>query len=99
MNTIVRPITTEKTMKIQANSDRYTFQVEQNATKREIKNALRQLFNVDAKVVQTINVKGARKRVGKRRLKTPVGSWKKAIVKLAPGQKISVLGKEEKESK
>lgn len=96
MNAIIRPITTEKTMKDGASTGSFTFLVEKNATKREIKNSLWQLFNVNAKEIQTVTIKGTRKRSGKRRIKVKVGPWKKAIVKLASGQKITLLGKEEK---
>ena len=64
------------------------FKVAADATKPEIKEAVEGLFKVKVKAVNTVNVKGKKKRFkgrpGVRR------DWKKAIVTLVEGQKIDV---------
>ena len=82
---VVRPIITEKSLSLIGQS-KYTFEVNKNANKIEIKKAIETLFDgVKIEKVYTANVQGKLKRVG-----VHVGrraSWKKAIVKLAEGSK------------
>lgn len=76
---IKRPFITEKSNAEVANG-KYTFIVDVNATKTEIKNAVERLFNVKVLQVNTINYEGKQKRLG-----VHVGSrpdWKKAVVKI-----------------
>lgn len=73
------PYITEKSNDEIANG-KYTFKVDVNATKTEIKLAVEQLFNVKVLKVNTINYKGKRKRLGVHAGKRP--DWKKAIVKI-----------------
>jgi len=74
---IVKPIVTEKSNEDIANG-KYVFKVNKKATKIDIKNAVEKLFNVKVLDVNTINVKGKMKRVGRYEGKT--SDWKKAIV-------------------
>ena len=64
----------------------YVFKVSPNSNKKEIKNAVENIFKVEVKSVNTLNQKGKKKRfrgkVGVR------ASIKKAFVKLAEGQTI-----------
>ncbi|MCL6518619.1 MAG: 50S ribosomal protein L23 [Armatimonadetes bacterium] len=86
---IERPIVTEKSI---AGTDqrKYTFRVNRRANKIEIARAIEQIFNVKVQDVNTINVKGKKKRLGRYpEGKTP--DWKKAIVTLKPGQKIEIF--------
>ena len=83
---IIRPIITEKSMRLKEEENKYTFEVHPKATKKDIKDAIEKLFNVKVEKVNTINVKGKRKRVG--RYWTKKKDWKKAIVKLKEGYKI-----------
>lgn len=76
---IIRPIITEKSSQEIANG-KYTFEVEKNATKTEIRNAVEKLFEVKVISVNTMNVLGKQKRVGVHQGKT--SDWKKAIVKI-----------------
>ena len=81
---IIKPIITEKSMGgLQEN--KYTFKVAKNANKIEIAKAVEELFGVQVASVNTMNVRGRAKRVGRNRGVTP--SWKKAIVTLAEGSK------------
>lgn len=76
---IRKPIVTEKSMKDMENK-KYTFEVDKNATKIEIKAAVEEIFNVKVKKINTMNMQGKLKRQGAHMGRRP--SWKKAIVKL-----------------
>jgi large subunit ribosomal protein L23 len=84
-----RPLVTEKGYKLRQENNVYTFEVDRKATKSEIKKAVEELFSVQVLDVHTVLVRGKLKRwrmqVGKRR------NWKKAYVKIAPGQSIPIL--------
>lgn len=74
---IIKPIVTEKSND-EVQNGKYTFKVNKKATKIDIKRACEKLFNVKVVNVNTINVKGKEKRVGRNIGKT--SDWKKAIV-------------------
>ena len=79
-----RPVITEKSMA--AMGDRkYTFVVDINANKTEIKEAVEKIFSVKVQDVCTIKMLGKKKRVGVHLGKRP--DWKKAIVTLTPDSK------------
>lgn len=82
---IIRPIITEASMD-QLEMGKYTFAVQAQATKTEIKNAIKKIFNVDVTKVNTMNYLGKQRRVRMQLGRRP--NWKKAIVTLAPGQEI-----------
>ena len=81
---IIRPWITEKTMDMQEEG-KYVFVVDRRANKTEIKNALEAIFDVKVKKVNTMNMLGKVKRMGRFEGRRP--SWKKAIVTLAPDSK------------
>jgi large subunit ribosomal protein L23 len=86
--TIKRPILTEKTSALAENGI-YAFEVDTDSTKLEIKTAVEKFFRVR---VVSVNTAICRKR--KKATRTTRGSiryWKRALVKLAPGEKISVF--------
>jgi large subunit ribosomal protein L23 len=84
---ILAPVITEKsTMASEANQ--VVFKVRRDATKPEIKAAVEQLFKVKVLAVNTINRKGKTKRF--RGLKGKQQDVKKAIIRLAEGDKIDV---------
>ena len=74
---IRKPIVTEKSMEDMENK-KYTFEVDKNATKIEIKAAVEEIFNVKVKKINTMNMQGKLKRQGAHMGRRP--SWKKAIV-------------------
>ena len=94
---IVAPVITEKSNDL-LQEGKYTFKVNKNATKVEIANAVEKLFEVKVLNVNTISVKGKKKRVGYHQGKT--SDWKKAIVTIDtnPGD-ATYLGKGGKEVK
>ncbi len=85
------PRVSEKTARIQEQSNQYVFEVAQTATKADVKSAVESLFNVKVEAVNVMNVKGKVKafknRAGRR------GDWRKAYVRLAEGQSIDVMAK------
>ena len=83
-----RPVITEKSTILQEQG-RYTFEVAPNATKHQIKEAVEEAFNVDVLQVNTMHVRGKRKRFGPRIAQGR--SWKKAIVLLSPGDTITIF--------
>ena len=82
---IIRPIITEAS--VDALADRkYTFEVAKNANKIEIKKAVEQLFkDVKVEKVNTMNVRGKKKRMGRSEGYTT--AWKKAMVTVTPDSK------------
>lgn len=86
-----RPILTEKSSTYLYNEAtdtyKYTFKVARDANKFEIKSAIEKRFEVEVESVNTVIVRGKVKRVrakaGKR------SNWKKAIITLKAGNKIS----------
>jgi large subunit ribosomal protein L23 len=84
---IVRPLITEKGTRLRLLENQYFFEVADDATKIDIKHALKQLYNVDAVRVRTLWVKPKPKRVGMRSY-GHTRAWKKAIVTLKPEQSI-----------
>ena len=76
---ILTPVITEDSMdRLQDN--RYTFKVAKDANKVEIASAVEELFGVKVAKVNTMNVKGKQKRMGRSVGYRP--DWKKAIVTL-----------------
>ena len=86
---IQAPIITEKSMKLKEEFNKYTFRVNKNANKIQIKQAVEEIFKVKVLSVATINVLPKRKRVGQYQGYTQ--SYKKAICKVADGQKIEAF--------
>jgi large subunit ribosomal protein L23 len=84
---IKRPIVTEKSTKL-SEKNKYTFEVDKNANKIEIKNAVEELFSVKVVSVNVINEIAKAKRVGTHSGFKPAVT--KAIVTLAEGSKIDV---------
>lgn len=82
---LIRPLITEKTTTLMQDN-KYTFIVPLSANKVEVRQAVEQIFKVKVLAVNTLRVLGKTKRMGRTQGKRP--DYKKAIVKLAPGQRI-----------
>jgi large subunit ribosomal protein L23 len=83
---ILRPLITEKATQVAERHNAYTFEVNQLATKTEIKHAVEALFHVKVDDVRTQNHKSVA-----RRYRLKIGrtkAWKKAIVKLKDDYRI-----------
>lgn len=86
MNVLIAPHVTEKTATAMQNNNQYTFRVQRNATKTDIKAAVELMFEVKVKGVQVVNERGKSRRFGKITGRTQ--DWKKAYVSLVQGQSI-----------
>lgn len=83
---IKKSLVTEKSTIVREATNQYCFQVDVRANKIEVGNAVEKLFKVKVTNVRVMNVAGKKKRTGKVLGQRP--SWKKAIVTLAPGNRI-----------
>jgi large subunit ribosomal protein L23 len=83
---LVAPLITEKTSQAADRHHQVTFKVLPDATKLEIARAVELLFEVKVEAVQILNVKGKRKRFGRREGRR--SDWRKAYVRIQAGQDI-----------
>jgi large subunit ribosomal protein L23 len=87
---LIRPILTEKMLKMQEKRSKYAFVVSEESNKIEIQHAVEKKFDVTVNSVRTINVKGKSKQMNTRRGIThgKRADLKKAIVTLKSGDTI-----------
>jgi large subunit ribosomal protein L23 len=85
-NVIRRPLITEKGLGVKETQNTLVFEVDLNATKTEVKQAVETLFKVKVSDVRTSTVEGKERRRGKFTGYRP--DWKKAYVRLKDGQKM-----------
>jgi large subunit ribosomal protein L23 len=83
-----RPLVTEKNAALQAQG-KYAFEVAAEASKEQVKQAIKKAFNVTVTQVNVIIVPGKGRRRRGRWTVSP--SWKKAVVTLKPGDKIEIV--------
>ena len=87
---IVRPLETEKAY-LQRELGQYVFMVNRKANKAQISHAVEEIYNVNVKSVNVMNMPAKASRIRGRRAVTRRPPWKKAIVTLAPGESIEAL--------
>ncbi|MER3400503.1 MAG: 50S ribosomal protein L23 [Thermoflexus sp.] len=94
---IKRPIITEKTTMLKE-MGQYVFEVDPRANRQQVKRAVEAIFNVRVVDVRIINVPAKRRRDWRARILSSKPKqvvrrpgWKKAIVRLAPGQRIDLF--------
>ncbi len=87
---ILAPHISEKSTMVADTNRQFVFEVSRDATKPVIKQAVEKMFNVQVDTVTVVNVRGKVKRAGR----TPGRrqDWKKAYVRLKPGQDIDFVG-------
>lgn len=85
---ILRPLITEKNTNLMI-LNKYSFEVDRNASKPQIKRAIEHIFKVSVVRVHTLNVRGKKRRRGREFGYTH--DWKKAIVTLAEGDRIDLF--------
>lgn len=88
---IIRPIISEKTLALANGLNQYAFKVNKDANKIEVKQAVAAKFNVKVVNVKMINVLGKKVRFGKDRSQGMRSTFKKALVTLQKGGKISIF--------
>jgi large subunit ribosomal protein L23 len=87
-----RPLVTEKSNYQTGDLNQYVFEVSLDATKNTIKDAVETLFDVKVERVNVINVPPKRSRRWKnRRVMVRRSAYKKALVTLAPGDRIEAF--------
>jgi large subunit ribosomal protein L23 len=85
---IIEPVVSEKSYALMADG-KYTFRVDDRAHKLQIKRAVEEIFGVGVTEVRTMQVRSKPKRRGLHSGRTR--SWKKAVVQLAPGDRIELF--------
>ena len=85
---LIKPVSSEKANNLRE-QDKYVFVVHPDATKTQLKEAVRKLLNVKVVSCTTMNVSGTENRLRGRPGFT--ASYKKAIVRLAKGETIKVF--------
>ena len=88
LGAIKKPLITEKNT-IHSAAGVYAFEVDRKATKLEVKNAIEKVFDVKVDSVNTMVCRNRPRRVGRNYSK--VRYWKKALVKLQPGESIAIF--------
>jgi large subunit ribosomal protein L23 len=84
---IIRPLVTEKTNLQKELHNQVSFEVDRRANRIEIKRAVEQGFNVRVAAVRTMQMQGKTTQRG--RIRGKRRDWKKAIVRLQPGERIA----------
>jgi large subunit ribosomal protein L23 len=87
---ILRPVVSEKSYGL-LDSGVYTFVVDPDASKIQIREAVEEIFNVRVAKVNTLNRKGKRKRNRRQFTFGKRADTKRAIVTLAPGARIDLF--------
>src|SRR4051794_4149581 len=85
---LIRPVISEKSYALIAEG-KYTFRVDERAHKTQIAQAVEEVFGVGVTAVRTSKVNSKPKRRGLTRGRTR--SWKKAVVQVAPGERIELF--------
>jgi large subunit ribosomal protein L23 len=81
-----RPLITEKGTRRKEQANQIIFEVDRGANKVMVRNAVESIFKVKVLSVRMMNVKGKERRIGRNAGRRP--DWKKAIVRLGPGETI-----------
>lgn len=87
-NILIRPVVSEKSFALIAEG-KYTFRVNDRAHKTQIAAAVEEIFEVEVAAVRTAKVHAKPKRRGLTKGRTR--GWKKAVVQLAPGERIELF--------
>lgn len=85
---IIEPVISEKSYALMSEG-KYTFRVNDRAHKTQIAHAVEEIFDVDVAEVRTSRVRAKPKRRGLHSGTTR--GWKKAVVQLAPGDRIELF--------
>ena len=91
---LIKPVITEKADALAEDSGKYTFIVNKEANKIEIKKAVAELYNVEVSKVNTMIIPGKAKNRNTRTaiIRGRTSGYKKAVVTLADGETINFFG-------
>jgi large subunit ribosomal protein L23 len=87
--TVVKPVVTEKSSAAYGARKEYAFEVDPEASKPEIREAIEHLFGVRVAKVRTLRQRSKRKTMGRTKGTSP--AWKKAYVLLHEGDEIEIF--------
>ncbi len=87
---IIRPIISERSLK-EMESNKYVFEVDKKANKKEITQAVKKKFGVDVLKVQTRLIKGRSRRMLRGRNRVSLAPMKKATLQIGKNQKIDIF--------
>ena len=90
MAILIRPLINEKSMLL-IKQDFYTFQIDKNASKKDVAKQVKDRFNVEVLSVQTLNLGGKQKMQASRKGYYRTSPFKKAIVRIKNGQRIALF--------
>lgn len=90
MSVLLGPHVSEKSARVAEGANQFVFRVRPDASRPEIKAAVELMFEVKVANVNVVNVAGKQKRFGQRLGQRQ--DFKKAYVRLAPGQSIDLSG-------
>lgn len=93
---IIKPVITEKSLRLVNVDNTFTFVVQTTANKDQIKETVEQLFSVKVSAIRTVVNQKEKKRTGKKRLSVTTGKTKKALVTLKEGHSIDLFDTSEK---
>jgi len=89
--TIIKPVITEKSLRLANGENTYVFQVQMTANKNQVKEAVQKIFDVEVERIRTIVSYRKLKKTGKKRVTVRLGKTKKALVTLKSGQSIDLF--------
>ncbi len=88
---LIKPVITEKSLRLAKELNTYTFKVASKATKPQIAQAVRELYGAEVLKVRTVMNQAVARRTGRKRLKSTTARGKKALVTLKEGEKIDLF--------
>jgi large subunit ribosomal protein L23 len=86
---LLAPVVSEKSYEQIETDHKYSFRVHPDAHKTQVRQAVEELFEVHVEAVNIVQVRSKPKRRGMSRGRRP--GWKKAIVKIRPGESIEIF--------
>jgi len=92
MQVLLGPHVSEKATSAAESGNQVVFKVRNDATKTDVRRAVELLFEVKVERVNVVRIPAKQKRFGNRAGARQ--AWKKAYVRLAPGQDINFMGAE-----
>jgi large subunit ribosomal protein L23 len=90
MQVLLSPVVSEKSALMADSANRFCFKVAPDANKKEIRNAVEMMFDVDVEDVRVVNIKGKNKRFGQ--IQGKRSDTRKAYVRIKDGQDIDFAG-------
>jgi len=92
MQVLLGPHVSEKATSVAESGNQVVFKVRTDAAKTDVRKAVELLFEVKVERVSVVRIPAKKKRFGQR--PGARAAWKKAYVRLAPGQDINFMGAE-----